>query len=104
LPETAAFISVLPPLQKRAIRAALKHISENPSEGKMLKDELTGIRSYPVGSLRIVYEEKGRDLNVIAVDYRESIYEILANTVKGRGGLVRQRRVRYGSKASRRAR
>jgi len=67
----------------------------------MLKDELAGSRSYPVGPLRIVYEEKGRELKIVAVDYRESIYEILANAVKKGGGLVRQRMARYGDKRRR---
>ena len=93
--EISAFISGLPPLQKKGLRAALRYIEENPGVGKILRDELAGYRSYPVGPLRIIYEEKGRELVIAAVDYRVTIYELLTRELQKKIPLIKQKRSGY---------
>jgi len=84
--ELLAFLRILHPDIKRKIKAGLKEIALNPQSGKVLKDELKGLRSYRLGRYRIVYREAASFLEIIAVGEREKIYE---DTVKK---LLRERR------------
>lgn len=79
------------PHLKRKIRAGLKRILENPSEGKPLRFELEGLRSFRIGSFRIIYKVHRDILDVVAVGPRTRIYEetyriVAAGTVEGKGG------------------
>jgi mRNA interferase RelE/StbE len=74
--DVAALIRGLHPSIKRKVRAALAAIIDAPENGKALKDELAGLRSYRLGNLRIVYRlAKGRAIEVVAVGPRRHIYE-----------------------------
>jgi mRNA interferase RelE/StbE len=74
--DVAALIRGLHPSIKRKVRAALAAIIDAPENGKALKDELAGLRSYRLGNLRIVYRlAKGRVIEVVAVGPRRHIYE-----------------------------
>ena len=77
--ELLAFLRTLHPDVKRKIRAGLKEIALNPSSGKILKEELEGLRSYRIGGYRIVYRETSPFLEIIAIGERERIY---ADTIK----------------------
>jgi mRNA-degrading endonuclease RelE of RelBE toxin-antitoxin system len=58
------------------VRAGVDAIREDPFAGKLLQDELAGLRSFRVGRSRIVYRLVGRSLiEVIAVGPRRTIYE-----------------------------
>ena len=71
--EVAALIRGLHPVLKRKVRAALEALIRNPREGKALRDELRGLRSYRVGRFRIIYRLR-RDVELVAFGPRESIY------------------------------
>lgn len=73
--ETAALVRSLHPNVKRKINAALKIILEEPEAGKMLKEQLEGLRSFRVGTLRIVYRTKKGIVEIIAVGPRKKIYK-----------------------------
>ena len=73
--ELLSFLRTLHPEIKRKIKAGLKDIALNPSSGKVLKDELEGLRSYRLGWYRIVYREAPSFLEIIAIGERERIYE-----------------------------
>ena len=73
--ELLSFLRTLHPDIKRKIKAGLKDIALNPSSGKVLKDELEGLRSYRLGWYRIVYREVPPFLEIIAIGERERIYE-----------------------------
>ena len=75
--ETAALLRGLHPEIKAVMKAALKTIVEDPHSGKLLKDELKGLRSYRVKRYRIVYRviEKQKQLEIIAIGPRKNIYE-----------------------------
>lgn len=77
LPEhVARLIRGLHPEIKRKVRAALQAIVEAPTSGKALKDELSGLRSYRLGRLRIVYRiAEDRRIEVVALGPRRYIYE-----------------------------
>ena len=56
---------------------ALEAIAENPNDGKPLQGELKGLRSYRLGSYRILYEVRHKQLLVIVIDlgHRREIYK-----------------------------
>ena len=66
----------LHPELKRKVRAGLEVVLEQPTIGKSLKDELTGLRSLRLGRLRLVYRTgEGGVVEVVALGPRRSIYE-----------------------------
>jgi len=73
--ETAALVRSLHPNVKRKIKAALKIILEDSRAGKMLKEQLEGLRSFRVGTIRIVYRTKKGIVEIIAIGPRKKIYE-----------------------------
>jgi mRNA interferase RelE/StbE len=75
LDETAALVRSLHPNVKRKIKAALKIILEDPEAGKMLKEQLEELRSFRVGTIRIVYRTKKGIVKIIAIGPRKKINE-----------------------------
>jgi mRNA interferase RelE/StbE len=73
--DVAALIRGLHPDLKRKLRSALDDILEEPTIGKLLRDELAGLRSCRVGRFRIVYRVAGNVIEVVAVGPRAMIYE-----------------------------
>ena len=72
----AFFIRKLHPQLKRKVRVALTDILANPSCGKALKLELTGLWTYRVGRHRIIYRwSEGKVIDLVAVGPRSTIYE-----------------------------
>jgi mRNA interferase RelE/StbE len=63
------------PHLKRKIKASMKMVLSNPNEGKALKDELAGLRSFRVGRLRIIYRLEKNVVEIVTVGPRERIYE-----------------------------
>ena len=69
-------IKKMHPSLKRKIKASLKMILSDPHLGKALLDELSGLRSFRVGSFRIVYRVKEPvRVELIAIGPRERIYD-----------------------------
>lgn len=63
------------PHLERKIKASMKIFLSNPNEGKALKDELAGLRSFRVGHLRIIYRVERNVVEIVAIGPRERIYE-----------------------------
>jgi mRNA interferase RelE/StbE len=76
-PKVAEVIRHLPPDIKRAVRAALSALANNPSAGEPLEEELAGYWKYRVRRYRIIYRviRPGKALRILAVGERRSIYE-----------------------------
>ena len=72
--EVAGVVRSLHPNIKRKIRSALETIQADPMSGKQLRGELSGYRSFRVGKLRIIYREKDRIIEVVAIGPHEVIY------------------------------
>ena len=84
--ELLSFLRTLHPDIKRKIKAGLKDIALNPSSGKVLKDELEGLRSYRIGWYRIIYREVPSSLEIIAIGERGRIYEdVVKRLLKEKG-------------------
>lgn len=64
----------LHPELKRKVRAGLEEILRDPTVGKLLREELSGLRSFRVGRLRIIYRLVARSVEVVAVGPRRRIY------------------------------
>ena len=73
--DVAALIRGLHPDLKRKVRSALAYIVDDPAIGKLLREELAGLRSYRVGRFRIVYRVAGTAIEIVAVGPRRTIYE-----------------------------
>ena len=65
----------LHPDLKRRVRAALDRLVADPSTGKALRAELTGLRSLRVGRIRVVYRESPDAIVIGAVGPRDRLYE-----------------------------
>lgn len=92
IPDAAArTIRGLHPELKRKIRAGLAALLVDPHAGKPLQRELSGLWTFRVGRLRIVYRiAPGRIVELVAVGPRSTIYEETYRLVKrppsGRAG------------------
>lgn len=53
----------------------MKTILADPSSGKALKDELAGLRSFRVGTFRVIYRVMRNVVEIVAIGPRERIYE-----------------------------
>ena len=73
--EVADLVRGMHPTLKRKTRASLKSILADPSSGKALKDELAGLRSFRVGTFRVVYRVMRSVIEIVAIGPRERIYE-----------------------------
>jgi mRNA interferase RelE/StbE len=82
--EAADTIRTLPPEVKRQIKQALVHLTEFPSAGKPLTDDLAGLHSYRARRFRIVYQltASERRLLVLYVGHRKTAYEDLSRRLK----------------------
>lgn len=72
--ETLSFIRHLHPEIKKRIRMGFEEILKNPSSGKALQNELSGLLSFRVQRFRIVYQVSGCFIDVLGVGHRETIY------------------------------
>ena len=64
------------PSVKRKLWAGLDCIRAEPEIGKILKDELAGLRSFRVSRFRIIYRISARDIiDIVAIGPRRSIYQ-----------------------------
>jgi len=73
--ETRSLIQHLHPELKRKVRAALEQILQDPSTGKALRDDLQGLRSLPVGRIRIIYRLFPLIIEIVVIGPRKTIYE-----------------------------
>jgi len=73
--EIASLIRGMHPELKKKIKAGLKAIMEGPHTGKILRDELAGLRSMRVSKLRIIYRVSKKEIAIVAVGPRIRIYD-----------------------------
>jgi mRNA interferase RelE/StbE len=73
--EMASLIRGMHPELKKKIKAGLKAIMEALGTGKMLRDELAGLRSMRVSKLRIIYRVSKKEIAIVAVGPRIRIYD-----------------------------
>ncbi len=64
--DIVAFIRGLHPILKKRVRSALTQICRNPYDGKALKEEMIGLRSFRIKRFRIIYEITSNEaINII---------------------------------------
>ncbi len=69
-------IRTMHPSLKKRVKSSLKMILSDPHSGKVLLDELAGLRSFRVSSFRIIYRIKDiEQVELVAAGPRERIYE-----------------------------
>ena len=81
------FIRTLHPEIKRKVKSALRSIIAKPYSGKLLKDELGGLRSVRVSRFRIIYLfDNKKEIQIVAIGPRATIYEETYRLIKkGKG-------------------
>jgi mRNA-degrading endonuclease RelE of RelBE toxin-antitoxin system len=84
--EVAKLVRGMHPALKRKTRASLVAVLSDPSTGKALKDELAGLRSFRIGTFRIIYRVTRNVVEIVAIGPRGRIYEETYRLLKrGRG-------------------
>lgn len=74
--DVAKLVYKIHPHLKKKITASLKVILSDPNSGKVLKDELAGLRSFQVSRFRIIYRvSQKKEIGIVAIGPRENIYE-----------------------------
>ena len=74
--EIQRLIKKMHPDLKRKLRASLGLIASDPSSGKVLFDELEGLRSFRVSSFRVIYKTTDpKRIEIIAIGPRRRNYE-----------------------------
>ena len=74
--EIQRLIRKMHPDLQRKLRASLNLIASDPSSGKVLFDELEGLRSFRVSSFRVIYKMTDpKRIEIIAIGPRKRIYE-----------------------------
>ena len=56
------------------LKNAIRELSRNPLLGKKLKGEFEALRSFRMGSFRIVYRFTKELLEVVYIDHRKDVY------------------------------
>ena len=76
-PHVSEVIRHLSPDLKPSIKAAVRALCVNPSEGAPLVKKLEGLWKYRVSRFRIVYaiDRRRKVIRVMAVGHRRSVYE-----------------------------
>ena len=59
---------------KERLKGAIRELSGNPLQGKKLKGEFEGLRSYRLGPFRIVYRCTTELMEVVFLDHRKDVY------------------------------
>ena len=80
--KVTALICEMHPTLKKKVRAGLKKILDDPSEGKALRFELEGLWSFRIGSFRIIYRIQKNTLDIVALGPRARIYEETYRLIK----------------------
>jgi mRNA interferase RelE/StbE len=66
--KVAGLIRNMHPHLKKKVQASLQLIFSNPYSGKVLKDELAGLKSFRVSRFRIIYRiSSDRIIEVVAI-------------------------------------
>ena len=83
-PKVQEILRTLPPEIKRYIRRAFLEIRQDPLGGKLLRDDLTGLRSFRVKRFRIIYRThpQAAAVVVVGVGPRETIYGQMSAAVR----------------------
>ncbi len=69
-------IKTMHPSLKKKVKASLKIILSEPYSGKVLMEELSGLRSFRISSFRIIYRIKEPEqIELVAIGPRERIYQ-----------------------------
>jgi mRNA interferase RelE/StbE len=83
-------IRTMHPSLKKKVKASFKIVLSEPSSGRALMDELSGLRSFRVSSFRIIYKIKdSRQIELVAIGPRERIYEETFRIIRKEEGKSR---------------
>lgn len=74
--EIVSLIRGMHPNLKKRVKAAFNEILNDPFCGKVLKEELAGLRSFRIKRFRIIYKiSPKKELSIVALGPRKYIYE-----------------------------
>jgi mRNA interferase RelE/StbE len=88
--EIASSIRSLHPALKKRIHNALDLIRLQPEGGKPLQRAWEGYRSFRIGKFRIIYRVVSKEIEVVAVGPRHTIYEEASRLMEKQAGDNKQ--------------
>jgi|MudIll2142460700_1097286.scaffolds.fasta_scaffold45805_2 mRNA-degrading endonuclease RelE of RelBE toxin-antitoxin system len=56
------------------LKASVRELVDNPLLGKKLKGDFEGLRSYRLGTYRIVYRFTRESVEIVSIDHRKDVY------------------------------
>jgi len=80
--DLASLIRGMHPGLKKKVKASLEIILSDPTSGKALREDLSGLRSFKIGRLRIVYKVSKTEVQIVAIGPRSRIYEVTSRLVR----------------------
>jgi len=81
--EIVSLIRGMHPVLKKRIKLAFNEILKDPYCGKAFKEELDGLRSFPIKRFRIIYKVSSKkQISIIALGPRKYIYEETFRIIK----------------------
>jgi len=83
-PEAAQLFAVLPPENKKIIKAGLKVLGQAPDSGGDLQEELSGFKSCKLKRYRVIYKfsEEENVVRVYYLGHRKDVYEQFQTLLK----------------------
>lgn len=83
-PEAARLFAVLPPDNKKMIKAGLKALAQAPDSGGDLQEELTGFKSCKLKRYRVIYKFSAEEkvVKVYYAGHRKDVYEQFRTLLK----------------------
>ena len=89
--DVRGLIRTMHPSLKKKVKASLEIILSKPSSGKALRDELSGLKSFRVSSLRVIYRIKDpKKIGLVAIGPRGRIYEETFRMIQKEEGKYRR--------------
>ena len=71
---TEKVLETLDARSQEQMKTALRELSISPLLGKKLKGELEGLRSYRLGTFRIIYRFSELAVEIVSLDDRKDVY------------------------------
>lgn len=62
-------------VEKKKVVRKLEMLDQNPTAGRLLRGELTGLRSLRAWPYRIIYQLHGQIIIIYSIAHRQSVYK-----------------------------
>lgn len=74
-PQVLGQLKKLSSTEKKKIIRKLEMLAQSPTAGKLLRGEMTGLRSLRAWPYRIIYQLHGQMIIIYSIAHRQSVYK-----------------------------